>query len=81
MGVEEVVPPTEFVGWSSSGSGFKILISTKRRSGEVRTTVVVGSEAASGSQRMDSRREIDIEVGMIWVGRRCRAMRVVRSKL
>lgn len=48
---------------SESGDVLKIRKSTKRRWGEVRTMVEVGSEAWSGSQRMDFRMEMLPMVG------------------
>ena len=56
-----IPPDAELVDRPSSG--FKILISTNRLSGDVRTTVCVGSLLSSGSQRMYSR--IDIWAGIL----------------
>ncbi len=50
---------------SSKGVGFKMRMSTKRRSGVVSTMVDVGSSDASGSQRMYSRIEMSMVVSIL----------------
>lgn len=70
MRIDGVIPPPHKL---SSPVGRNIRISTNRFSAEVSTSVVVGSDASFGSQRIDSRTEMfgDIQTANATVNKVC----------